>query len=312
MLLVHLYQAETFSPASGFQVLDFLARRMTSRFQHDRRAVEDQDALCSPELSTFGRELQECSTKAPGRSVYDTLLRQIWFLRGIDSLDTLVRQLRQLIESEEQTSHESITPSSPLGQFCRRCHVEFTRLQFADVQTLWDAFVVYRSPTWDDFARKNPHDVATLLEHDRQEYDRFQRVGSSHNSVTTSRQPNASAVDTDMLVGFAIHQLQKVGTRVPEGVMSRLEAWIDDQVDSGTQCLHFFMAFFEAWRAGQYTMALESLHRYFDYSLAARSGADNMRVYYQYALLHLSVLHAEFECWDESIDAMNECVATGK
>jgi anaphase-promoting complex subunit 5 len=123
---------------------------------------------------------------------------------------------------------------------------------------------------------------------------------------------NASAIDTDMLLGFAINQLQKLGTRVPDDVSSRLQTWIGEQTDSGTQSLHFFMAFFEHWRAGQYNMALESLHRYFDYSLTARTGGDNMRIFYQYALLHLSVLHADFECWDESVDAMNECIATGE
>ncbi|CZT15135.1 uncharacterized protein RCC_01027 [Ramularia collo-cygni] len=140
-------------------------------------------------------------------------------------------------------------------------------------------------------------------------------VSSSKSLAVSDSIPvtlNTSAVDTDMLLGFAIHQLQKVGTRVPDDVKSRLEAWVGDQLDSGTQSLHFFMAFFEHWRAGQYTMALESLHRYFDYSLASRSGTDNMRVYYQYALLHLSVLHSDFECWDESIDAMNECIATAR
>lgn len=79
--------------------------------------------------------------------------------------------------------------------------------------------------------------------------------------------------------------------------------------------MHFFMAFFEHSKAGQYTMALESLHRYFDYSLAAKNGtadSTNLKIYYQYALLHLSVLHADFECWEESVDAMNECIATGE
>jgi anaphase-promoting complex subunit 5 len=137
----------------------------------------------------------------------------------------------------------------------------------------------------------------------------FARISALRISEPAS---NASAVDTDMLLGFAINQLQKLGTRVPDDVKSRLETWIADQTDSGTQSLHFFMAFFEHWRAGQYNMALESLHRYFDYSLTARTGGDNMRVFYQYALLHLSVLHADFECWDESVDAMNECIATGK
>jgi anaphase-promoting complex subunit 5 len=81
--------------------------------------------------------------------------------------------------------------------------------------------------------------------------------------------------------------------------------------------LHHFMSFFEAWRAGQYTLALEELHRYFDYSIATKGNAtggqaDGVKVYYQYALLHLSVLHADFERWEEALGTMEECIATGK
>lgn len=36
-----------------------------------------------------------------------------------------------------------------------------------------------------------------------------------------------------------------------------------------------------------------------------------MKMSYQYALLHLSVLHADFERWEESMEALGECVATG-
>lgn len=72
-------------------------------------------------------------------------------------------------------------------------------------------------------------------------------------------------------------------------------------------------------------MALEALHRYFDYCLigqqdlaggvnggAGSSHGGGMKMYYQYALLHLSVLHADFERWEESAEALGECVATGK
>lgn len=252
--------------------------------------------------------------------MYDVLLQGVWNLNGLDSLNTLIGQLKAITEPEFEQDEEQerilpdcqrITPSSPLGQFLRRCYVEFTRLQFADSQALWNSFAAYRAVSRGDWSRQNP-DAAIRLSEDN----------PSVNMVPTNRVPpvpesisstsNSSAFDADMLLGFAIHQLQKVGTRVPGDVKSRLEAWIGDQLDSGTQSLHFFMAFFEHWRSGQYTMALESLHRYFDYSLAARTGADNMRVYYQYALLHLSVLHSDFERWDESIDAMNECIATGQ
>ena len=77
------------------------------------------------------------------------------------------------------------------------------------------------------------------------------------------------------------------------------------------------------------TAALESLHRYFDYSIgagtsAAGAGAESganggnangnasLKVYFQYAQLHQSVLYADFGCWEESLRAMGECIATGE
>lgn len=322
LVLVRLYQSGQASTASSLQVLEFIARRTSAAPQHDRHAVDDQHALFSPDISELGKSLQQWSSRIPGRTMYDVLLQSLWNLNGLDSLNTLISRLRGITEPEPEPEHDEdqewnfsdcqrITPSSPLGQFVRRCYVEFTRLQFADSQTLWTAFAAYRSATRDEWMRQNPDAATKLSENDPSTEIFFPNRSLAVLEPATSTS-NASAVDTDMLLGFAIHQLQKVGTRVPEDVKFRLEAWIGDQLDSGTQSLHFFMAFFEYWRAGQYTMALESLHRYFDYSLAAKSGADNMRVYYQYALLHLSVLHSDFECWDESIDAMNECIATGK
>ena len=210
-----------------------------------------------------------------------------------------------------------VTPGSPLGQFIRRCNIEFTRLQFGDIQALWKSFEVWRASSWEHWTRVDP------ISAQRAEADKAEK-GSESNASFCRRtnfashgRNTAAAIDTDMLLTYAIRQLQQLGTRVPEDVKTRLLRWVEElsATSAGTHSMHFFMAFFEHSKAGQYTMALESLHRYFDYSLAAKNGtADNasLRIYYQYALLHLSVLHADFECWEESVDAMNECIATGE
>lgn len=322
LVLVRLYQEGQVSTASSLQVLEFIARRTIPPSPHHNPVLEGQDAVCSPQISELGRQLQQWSSRIPGRSMYDVLLQGIWNLDGLDSLNTLISQLRRITrpiaEVEEEGQGEDlpdcqrITLCSPLGQFVRRCYVEFTRLQFADSQALWTTFAAYRAETRNDWTRQNPDAVVSLLRNNNST-DMFPPGRSSAGSLSPSLGTNANTVDTDILLGFAMHHLQKVGARVPDDVKSRLEAWIGDQLlDSGTQSLHFFMDFFEYWRAGQYTMALESLHRYFDYSLAARGGADNMKFFYQYALLHLAALHSDFDCWEESIDAMNECIATGE
>lgn len=65
--------------------------------------------------------------------------------------------------------------------------------------------------------------------------------------------------------------------------------------------------FFDTWKAGDYTSAFDHLHRYFDYAMQARE-----RIHYQYALLHMAILHADFGCFDEAIAAINETIATAR
>jgi anaphase-promoting complex subunit 5 len=65
--------------------------------------------------------------------------------------------------------------------------------------------------------------------------------------------------------------------------------------------------FFDAWRAGDYTAAFESLHRHFDYTTQTRD-----KSYYQYALLHMAILQADFGCFSEAIAAMNETISTAR
>ena len=65
--------------------------------------------------------------------------------------------------------------------------------------------------------------------------------------------------------------------------------------------------FFDAWKSGDYSSAFDTLHRYFDHAMQARE-----RIHYQYALLHMAILQADFGCFSESIAAINETVATAR
>jgi len=65
--------------------------------------------------------------------------------------------------------------------------------------------------------------------------------------------------------------------------------------------------FFDAWRAGDYSSAFDNLHRYFDYATQARE-----RTHYQYALLHMAILQADFGCYGEAVAAINETVSTAR
>lgn len=65
--------------------------------------------------------------------------------------------------------------------------------------------------------------------------------------------------------------------------------------------------FFDAWRAGDYTSAFDNIHRYYDYAMQTRE-----KIHYQYALLHMAILQAEFGCFGEAIAAINETIATAR
>lgn len=303
LALAELYLSGQTASSARLNVLSFIAANTLAGGVHDGNTsiVESLNAGALEIL----KPLQQWSTDIPGRNVYDVLLQRLWRLDGLDSLHVLFDQLSERTASPVDPKEPRVGTSraSPLGQYIRRCCVEFTRLQFADSQALWAAFVSYRAPTYETWAHRNPVDArARLSDNEAQLGD--QACGTSDSYMNTE--------DTESLLTFSIHQLQKLGSRLPDKVKEKLQQWIGNQLDSGAQSLQHFLAFFEHWKAAQYTMALESLHRYFDYSLVARnSGSDNMKVYYQYALLHLSVLHADFDCWEGSVEAMDECIATG-
>jgi len=314
LALIDLYLSEQTASSARLNVLSFIASHTSVGGGHDNNGISTLTNSLSNDALEFLDQLRGWPSNIPGRSVFDILLQRLWNLDDLDSLHVLFDQLSErmnMIVSPEKP-RPGLSRASPLGQYVRRSCVEFTRLQFADSQALWDAFAAYRTPTYESWAQKNPTDAATRLADEDMLTSSSSQFQPGRDNAIKIPEAYMSAEDTDGLLTFSIHQLQKLGTRLPDSVKNKLQLWVKDQWDSGVQSLQHFLAFFEHWKAGQYTMALESLHRYFDYSLVAKSGAENMRVYYQYALLHLSVLHADFDCWEESVEAMDECISTGK
>lgn len=68
-----------------------------------------------------------------------------------------------------------------------------------------------------------------------------------------------------------------------------------------------FSRFLESWYAGDYTNSFENLHRYYDYAMHNKD-----RSQYQYALLNVAILQADFGCHSEAIAAMDEAIATAR
>lgn len=67
------------------------------------------------------------------------------------------------------------------------------------------------------------------------------------------------------------------------------------------------VSFLDAWRSGDYPTSFDNLHQYFDYTMLNRD-----RTLYQYALLNLAILHADFGCNSEALTAMQETVSIAR
>ncbi|KAF6833422.1 Anaphase-promoting complex subunit 5 [Colletotrichum musicola] len=270
----------------------------------------------------------------PGRKLWDTFLAKLW---GINSLDLLheffgkqsqylaktKEELRRAgIESEEEAQRHqresgiTLSRNSPLGQFVRRCQLEFSRLRFHDATQLWTDFVQHRQPTAGYLRRRNPSFGRlsfdnVLLAGEQAEWD-LEGVAALtsvvYGDMTSSGTPAAVPVSTDdieVLLEFQIEQMQKYGNRIPLELRNQFHDLLGDSFL--VPSLRHYLSFLDAWRSGDYPTAFDFLHQYFDYTMQNRD-----RLFYQYALMNLAVLQADFGCYREAVAAMLETVSTAR
>jgi len=128
-------------------------------------------------ISVFETALSAHDSALPGRTVWDLLLQRLWSINSADALDTfltstptlLARSREQILRDREygeksSEHHGRIRRSSPLGNFIRRTHMEYTRLQFDGANWLWQKFLSWRLPTRQAFEKRNPADAPSVLE----------------------------------------------------------------------------------------------------------------------------------------------------
>lgn len=307
LIVVESYLQNRGTPESDAKLLALITQQL-------HPAVNHRDSTGPPEdAAAFAAPLVSITSNFPGRTHFDDFVHSTWTTADLDQLHHLFDRLYAIL-SPDNPEDRKVTPASPIGHFIRRCNVEWTRLRFADSLALLNAYRSYINSTWESWARTQPEAAEMYISRD----SNADSVPGAMSSASSTAAPMISSDDIDIALSTSIHSLQKLGARVPADLKAKLSSWLDShQQASDTQNLHHFMSFFEAWRAGQYTLALEELHRYFDYSIATKGTAaggqgDGVKVYYQYALLHLSVLHADFERWEEALGTMEECIATGR
>ncbi|KAL9068373.1 MAG: hypothetical protein Q9157_006524 [Trypethelium eluteriae] len=273
------------------------------------------------QLSDFERILRAGRRASwPGQNAWDVFLQKIWQdFTCLDDLHSFFKILpfdvfaptaEERIQKEldhELNKRPKIRENpisrrnSPVGLFVRRACLEFTRLQFDDTIKLWESFVSYRAPTEAAVRKRHPE----LMSLNRADPLMLHSSLDGYLSHQTNVQEGASNEDVERLLEYQIEQLQKYGNRVPEEMKRQFQAMVSPGIS--VPSLSHFVNFFDAWRAGDYTSAFDNLHRYFDYTMSIRD-----KTYYQYALLHMAVLQADFGCFGEAYAAMQETIATAR
>jgi anaphase-promoting complex subunit 5 len=135
--------------------------------------------------------------------------------------------------------------------------------------------------------------------------DDVYEIAYGHLEEDQEQGAGMSLNDLDRILDFQLDRLQRFGDRVPDEMKGQLRSMVSSSGIVHRQA--HLVQFFDAWKAGDYTSAFDNLHRYYDYAMQTRE-----KIHYQYALLHMAILQADFGCFGEAIAAINETIATAR
>jgi anaphase-promoting complex subunit 5 len=322
LVLVRLYCSSALPSSATIPILSFILSHSVSSSASSARsrrlfgsASSDHDTTFS--IDVFEDVLQGHASSMPGRTLLDLFLKHMWEMNSFDALHDLVDNLGELlitpppVDNQEDASSDRIylSKTSPLGAFVRRARLEFTRLQFDDAMKLWSAFVKYRAPTaqWTKrlagIASSGVDRVAAEL--GLRPGDDLYEIAYGHLEDQEEVGEGLSTDDLDRILEFQLDRLQRFGDRVPEAMKSQLYSMVNSSGLVHRQA--HLVQFFDAWKAGDYTSSFDNLHRYYDYAMQTRE-----KIHYQYALLHMAILQADFGCFGEAIAAITETIATAR
>ena len=337
LVLGSLY-VEGVAPASEtVPLLSFLITHILPNAAHPPTVPPGETNHAVP-VSEIESSLALLKTAIPGRTVWDLFVQKMWSINCADALDSFLSNitlllakpreqlLRERERGEQVPGHNGrVLRTSPLGAFIRRAHLEYARLQFHDQAALWQKFVAYRLPTREAWEKKNAPTGLSALD-----------VNLSDMGIDTSHQlarvmyadlasegmgdQGVSSFDVERLVEFQVSELQSksaalfryasslspgLGGRLPEKIALKLKHMAHS--GAAMPAVAHYLRYLDSWRAGDYPSALDNLHRYFDFSMQ-----HSDRTVYQYALLNLAILQADYGCHREAIPALQEAISVAR
>ncbi|KAI8953379.1 anaphase-promoting complex subunit 5-domain-containing protein [Xylaria longipes] len=337
LALIELYTNKTVPTYSIVDVLSFITSHLidsdissSALSSNDRWRRAESTLSLVISISDFEKVLMPhtAASGVPGRNLWYVFLHKLWRIDSLDALhdffdncSTLLAKTKEELRRDAELGVPEPAPeviqlsrNSPFGAFVRRSQLEFTRLRFHDAIELWKDFVKYRQTTAAYYRKKTPAFQRlsfdnVLLTGENEWGQAVEAIASVAYGDMLRDDANAtmpaSTDDIEKLLEFQIDQMQKYGNRIPLEIRHR---FYDLVVDSYmVPSLSHYLSYLEAWRAGDYATSFDYLHRYFDYTMQNRD-----RSFYQYALMNLAVLQADFGCHKEAIAAMLETVSTAR
>ncbi|KAF2709814.1 hypothetical protein K504DRAFT_482113 [Pleomassaria siparia CBS 279.74] len=320
LVLVDLYCNSVLPSSATIPVLSFILSHSISPVSSNARPRSPGYGDASFSIEAFEHVLQNHASSMPGRTLLDVFLKHMWEMNSFDALHQLFDNIGDLLLKTREDGGQEFTPeefqdrvllskTSPLGVFVRRARLEFTRLQFDDTMKLWSTFIAYRAPTaqWTKRLAGLASSGADIVAADMglRPGEALYEVAYGHLAQEMEDGIEISIDDFDRLLEFQLEKLQRLGCRVPDDMRTQLGSMLGS---SGVILRQSHLVkFFDAWKAGDYTSAFDNLHRYYDYAMQTRE-----KIHYQYALLHMAILQADFGCFGEAIAAINETIATAR
>ncbi|TAQ85579.1 hypothetical protein B7494_g6084 [Chlorociboria aeruginascens] len=329
LALIELYTDAIVPNASTFPVLSFILGELLSSTLpkvQPRDSNSLQPLPFNSDVKAFESLLiAHPAYGFPGRSLWDHFLAKLWRLDSVDALhDFFAKSVHLFAKSPHELRRDRelgipppsqdmilLSRTSPLGSFVRRSKVEFDRLRFGDSLRLWTTFARWREETRSSWARRNNNlgrwagDKTLVDGEDKWGMERTEMLAVIAYEGLDGQSCYISTDDVERLLEFQVEQMQKLGNRIPLDLRDKFKSILDDSVL--TPSLSHYLNFLDAWRAGDYPTSFDNLHRYFDFTMENRD-----RLFYQYALMNLAVLQADFGCFDEAVAAMLETVSTAR
>ncbi|KAI2620549.1 anaphase-promoting complex subunit 5-domain-containing protein [Hypoxylon sp. NC1633] len=337
LALIELYADKTAPTSSIVDVLSFITSHLidvdgsTLSSDPERRWKQAESTVSLViSIADFEKVLapHTAASGIPGRNLWYVFLDRLWKISSLDALHGFFDNCSHLLaKTKDELRRDAelgilvpgpevilLSRNSPFGAFVRRSQLEFTRLRFHDAFELWKDFVKYRQTTAAYYRKKTPSFQRLSFDHVllAGESDWGADVeavasvayGDMRRDDSVSTLP-VSTDDIQKLLEFQIDQMQSYGIRIPLEIKHQFHDLLNDSFMIPS--LSHYLSYLEAWRAGDYSTSFDYLHRYFDYTMQNKD-----KSFYQYALMNLAVLQADFGCYKEAMTAMLETVSTAR